>query len=359
MFKEESTTQRGKRTDVTLETSSRDVGSYSTLEVIKSGRDKQTVRLVGSAAGILELLSKVRLVGPTKARVLITGETGTGKNLIAELIHLLHETRWEHLFRRTNVGALVPDLAASQLFGHVKGAFTGAVRDFPGIVREADKGTLFLDQLSDAPANVQDMLLTLLEVGTINPVGGRKGWDDQTVDIRLVSATLESPEQLISERKIREDLFYRVMEYHIHLPPLRDRPNEIMPLARYFLERAHELREPGECALLEEIHPDAIENLLKYPWPGNVRELMHVIRAAVVLSRSDSRATSLRKEWLRFAQPLQKFHSKGYRQSLDDFKHDWAVRTLLQCGGNNRQAARMMGISQDQFRKLRRPVNER
>jgi transcriptional regulator with PAS, ATPase and Fis domain len=282
--------------------------------------------------------------------VLITGETGTGKNTVAELIHHMHQERRHHQFRRTNLGALVPELAASQLFGHVKGAFTGAVKDSPGIVVESNHGTLFLDQLSDASAAVQTMLLTLLEVKKVNPVGAH-GVPGKNVDFRVIAGTIESPEELRDARKVREDLFYRINEYHIELKPLRFRRSEILPMARFFLERARELRK--DISVLTDIAPDAQRALDAYPWPGNVRELDHTIRGAVVESRADPTATVLEAQWLRMApQRSYRASSVDYETALHRFRHEWAHR-LLANGLNNKRAAAAMGISQDSFRKYR------
>jgi transcriptional regulator with PAS, ATPase and Fis domain len=309
-----------------------------------------TCTLVGTREGLEEVLRPLRLVAPCDARVLITGETGTGKNTVAEIIHHMHQERRQHHFRRTNLGALVPELAASQLFGHVKGAFTGAVKDSPGIVVESNRGTLFLDQLSDASSAVQTMLLTLLEVKKVNPVGAH-GVPGKDVDFRVIAGTIESPEELRESGKVREDLFYRINEYHIELKPLRFRRSEILPMARFFLDQARELRKG--MAVLTLIAPDAQRALEAYHWPGNVRELDHAIRGAVVESRADPTATVLEAQWFRIApRRSRRTPSDDYETALHRFRHEWAHR-LLASKLNNKDAAATMGISQDTFRKYR------
>jgi DNA-binding NtrC family response regulator len=326
--------------------------------------EERKVELVGTREGVEELLRLIGNVAPTDARVLITGATGTGKNLVAEVIHLLHPQRWPQEFRRTNVGALVPQLAQSQLYGHKKGAFTGALKDSEGIVLEADRGTLFLDQLSDAEPNVQEMLLTLLEVRRINPVGASAGDPRPKVDIRLVSATLESPPALRNHEKFRRDLFYRVMEYHIPLPPLKERKLEIVALARYFLDEADELRRPPwenrdpPLRKLTRISPKAERELKRYPWEGNVRELQHVIRAAVVSSRQAPEATELKRKWLVLPAASSESLSLrwssepgAYKRALKQFNCDWARKTLDLCNSNRKKASKLMGVAQDTLRK--------
>ncbi len=318
------------------------------------------VEIVAGSAAMRRILDVVRLVGPTEARVLITGETGTGKNLIAKAIHLCHPRRCGETFRRTNVGALVPELAASQLFGHVRGAFTGAGREHTGIVTDADKGTLFLDEISTAALNVQVMLLTLLEVNRVNPVGGSKD-DVRPVDIRVLSATSLSPRDLLNSDTFRPELFFRIAEYVIEIPALRDRREDIPLLAEYFLAKANE---PIRTA------PDGVRTLLPlqqidqegrgklcdgYDWPGNVRELEHVIRAAVVRSRESPEETRLLAKWIEFpaysgnrgAGAIMP-HDVGTTGSLADtvaaFRRRCCEQALQKSHGNKTAAARSLGI---------------
>jgi len=325
----------------------------------------ETVVLAGTGAYIRELCSSIRLVAPTEAMVLISGGTGTGKNTIAALIHLFHESRWPYRFRRTNLGALVPELAASQLFGHVPGAFTGAVRKHEGIVREAHGGTLFLDQLADAPANVQDMLLTLTEVRKINPVGAPANHTPFEVDVRVVSATIETPEELLANQKLRSDLLYRIMEYQITLPALRDKPDEIEALSHYFLDEGQPLRElrPGpdviEMSPITAFTDEAMQKLRAHCWPGNTRELRHVIRSALIYSRAAPDAEKLGAKWLRLLEPppggseYARAAMANYQEALCRFNHLYAHHALALTSGRSGEAATLMGVSNDTFRKYR------
>jgi DNA-binding NtrC family response regulator len=208
------------------------------------------------------------LCGPTEARIVITGETGTGKTSIARALHFMHPTRGARNFRRTNIGALVPELAASQLFGHVKGAFTGAERDHKGIVEESNLGTLFLDEVSTAADVVQVMLLTLLENNTVNRVGAEPGTRPIAVDVRFIAATTMSLTALQASTAFRKDLFFRLAEYHIHLPPLRECKEDIEPLALSFLEECHATHRTDDCARLQTIEPAAMDRLVAADWPG-------------------------------------------------------------------------------------------
>ena len=310
--------------------------------------------LIGKSESIETLKKEIKLVAPTEAQVLISGETGTGKNLVAKMIHDLHPQRKDYQFRRTNVGALVPELAASQLFGHVKGAFTGAERNHEGIIVEADRGTLFLDEISKASPNVQVMLLTLLEVDRINPVGGNKHLS-RKVDIRILSATSLSPRQLLTLDGFRQELFFRLAEYIIEIPPLRQRREDICLLAHAFMHSANEkIRLVGDHNFtpLSSIDERAKKKLCyEYDWPGNVRELEHVIRAAVVRSREYSpKNTILHADWIEFPSYAKDDANRfpeidldgetGLREHVAHFCHHACVQALRATGGNKTKAAK-------------------
>ena len=267
-------------------------------------------RLIGKSESIRQVKEMIQNVAPTDARVLITGETGTGKTLIASIIHNLHPKRKHHNFCSTNIGALVSTLAQSQLYGHVANAFTGAAKKADGIVLESHNGTLFLDEIATAHPGVQIMLLSLLEIPIVNPVGGSLK-DQKQVNMRLITATTCSPHELLNLESFRRDLFFRISEYIIELKPLRERRDDIRLLANHFLRANNsKIRCPGvvlennwasdPLPELTTIEPDALRLLEAYDWPGNVRELEHVIRSAMVESRMDTSTTSLRKEWIKF-----------------------------------------------------------
>lgn len=268
-------------------------------------------QLIGSSEAMKEVKKMIKLVAPTDAKVLISGETGTGKTMIANIIHSLHPTRKNHNFRRTNIGALVSTLAQSQLYGHVAHAFTGATQKSDGIVLESNNGTFFLDEVATAHPEVQIMLLNLLEIPVVNPVGGGVN-DRKKVDIRVISATTHSPHELLNRESFRTELFFRISEYIIELKPLRERKEDIKLLANHFMKANNEkIRCPGKLMedgktskpfpKLKGIESKALKMLEDYDWPGNVRELEHVIRSAMVESRKDYSTTTLKKEWIKFS----------------------------------------------------------
>jgi transcriptional regulator with PAS, ATPase and Fis domain len=232
--------------------------------------------IVTRDAAMKQLLRDVRKVAQSTASVLVRGETGSGKELIAQAIHLA-SPRADGPFRAINCAALPPNLLESELFGHVRGAFTGAVRDAPGHFRLADGGTLFLDEVAELPLDMQAKLLRVLQERTVIPVGGR---DSVPVDVRVVSATNRALRKEVEAGRFRSDLLYRLRVIPLYLPPLRERPDDVELLAWHFLEQRR--AEEGGRAI-KRITPGAVEALATYDWPGNVRELQNVIEYANVM----------------------------------------------------------------------------
>lgn len=233
--------------------------------------------LIGSSPAMQPVLQFVEKFAPTDARVLITGETGTGKEVVARAIYT-HSRRADMPFIPVNCGALSNTLVESQLFGHKKGAFTGADRDHKGFFEVANGGTLFLDELGELDLNVQVKLLRFLEAGEIQRLG-----DNQPiiVDVRVICATNKNLKQMVAERRFREDLLFRLNQFPIHLPPLRDRKQDIPSLAVHLLAR-HAKRPPEMVADL--LTPEAIQTMLAYDWTGNVRELANAMEYAWIVS---------------------------------------------------------------------------
>ncbi|HUS67470.1 MAG TPA: sigma-54 dependent transcriptional regulator [Kofleriaceae bacterium] len=236
-------------------------------------------QIVGQSAPLREVLAKVEQVAPTASTVLLRGETGTGKELVAHAIHI-NSPRAEKPFVRVNCAALAPGVLESELFGHEKGAFTGALARRSGRFELADGGTLFLDEVGDLPMEVQIKLLRALQEREFERVGG-----DETirVDVRVVSATNRDLETMMETGTFREDLYYRLNVFPIHLPPLRDRPDDLATLVDHFVakfSRANGKRVAG-CT------PEAMAKLTGYSWPGNVRELENIIERAMILVRGD------------------------------------------------------------------------
>jgi DNA-binding NtrC family response regulator len=234
--------------------------------------------LVGECAGIVALRDDIAAAARTHAKVLILGETGTGKEVVARLLHS-QSPRRARPFIAVNCSGIPETLLESELFGHTRGSFTGAVRDKLGLVRQADRGTLFLDELGEMSLRMQAVLLRFTETGEIQPVGA-EGPTGHT-DVRLITATNRDLRQRITDGAFREDLFYRLNVIQIRIPPLRERGDDVLLLLDYYLERAaqsHRLRHPA-------LTPDAAESLLAYQWPGNVRELRNVAERLVLQDR--------------------------------------------------------------------------
>ena len=239
--------------------------------------DRGLESFVGASPTVQEVMRQVRKVAPTKATVLITGESGTGKELVARAIHEL-SPRSAMPFVAVNCGAIPAELIESELFGHVRGAFTDASRDKKGLAAEADGGTLFLDEIGELPLNLQVKLLRFLEDEQVRRVGDTRS---EKVDVRVVAATARDLVRATKEGLFREDLFYRLNVVNLRLPSLRERPEDVPALVEHFLSKHRRLRPE---APLRGVSPEALEVLLAHRWPGNVRELEHAIERAVVLA---------------------------------------------------------------------------
>ncbi|HEU4951959.1 MAG TPA: sigma 54-interacting transcriptional regulator [Holophagaceae bacterium] len=239
-------------------------------------QDLLSLPLRAESAAMRAVVEQVRQVAPTTATVLITGETGTGKEKVAQTLHHLSPRR-DKPFIKVNCSALPANLIESELFGHVKGAFTGAAGSRKGRFELADGGTLFLDEIGDLPLELQPKLLRVLQEKEIDPLGAER---PRKVDVRLLAATNLDLRKAVDEGRFREDLYYRLSVFPLHLPPLRERPEDIEALARLFLERiAKEHRRPTPG-----LPPPVLERLQAYGWPGNVRELQNVLERAVILT---------------------------------------------------------------------------
>ncbi|MBP6631162.1 MAG: sigma-54-dependent Fis family transcriptional regulator [Kofleriaceae bacterium] len=233
--------------------------------------------IIGDSPALREVLGKIEQVAPTVSTVLLRGETGTGKELVAHAIHI-NSPREAKPFVRVNCAALAPGVLESELFGHEKGSFTGAASRRPGRFELADGGTLFLDEVGDLPMEVQIKLLRTLQEREFERVGGS---ETIKVDVRLVSATNRDLEKMIEDGEFREDLYYRLNVFPINLPPLRDRPTDLPVLANHFVSKF--ARQAGTRPVA--IAPEALARLGEYSWPGNVRELENIIERAMILAR--------------------------------------------------------------------------
>jgi two-component system response regulator PilR (NtrC family) len=309
--------------------------------------------IVGNSPAMQHIYKMIRQVSRTKTNVLITGESGTGKELIARAIHMESDRRGQP-FVAINCGGIPESLMESELFGHKKGSFTGAIQDKPGLFQEAHRGTIFLDEIGELSLPIQVKLLRAVQEKTVRPVGGT---EDLPVDIRIVSATNKSLEKEVIAGKFREDLYYRLNVIEIKVPALRERKADLKPLAQHFLEKY--AREMGKE--ISKLSSYALDLMLKYDFPGNVRELENLLERSVALSTTniilpDSLALSVHKRrWIEGV--------KDRRYDVDEVPKGVALdsileeieaaylRKALECSsGNKNRAAELLGIS---FRSLR------
>ena len=292
--------------------------------------------LLGRSACMRRVGSLLRKVAPTSATVLVTGASGTGKELAARAIHDLSPYS-RGPFVALNCGAFSETLIASELFGHVRGAFTGADADRPGLIREASGGTLFLDEISTIPHSFQVMLLRVLEQRRARPVGGTGSYE---VNCRFVAAANRDVQALVSEGVFRADLFYRLNVFSVHLPLLRERREDIPLLAAHFVRESARLygRE------VRGLTPAAMALLERADWPGNVRELRNAIERAVILSDTDMLDVHMFDERLRHISLGDEHESvrTDYEGSMRDFERRLLQRALREAGGNHSEAARRL-----------------
>lgn len=283
--------------------------------------------LIAEDPAMVRVLQMVQRVAPTSATVLLIGESGVGKELIARCIHD-NSPRARQVFVAVNCAALSPTLIESELFGHEKGAFTGAVDRHPGRFERAHGGTLFLDEIGELDANLQAKLLRVLQEKTFERVGGTR---QITVDVRVIAATNRDLKRAVAEGKFRQDLYYRISAFPIEIPPLRERPGDILKLARFFLERsARSLGKPAP-----QLTPQAEQALLGYGWPGNVRELQNVMERVAILRDRSVDASDLPFDAQEAPRPV-KFKDIE-RKAIED--------ALRANGGNRTKAAAQLGIS--------------
>jgi len=323
------------------------------VPVEESQLDVNSVRwklgIIGDHPTIQRPLEMGAMLAPSQAPILILGETGTGKELFARYIHRL-SGRPREVFVAVNCAAIPEDLVESLLFGHKKGAFTGAINDQVGKFDMADKGTLFLDELGELPVLAQAKLLRVLQDGLVEPIGQAKA---HMVDVRIVGATNRDLRKLVRQGKFREDLFYRLNVGEIKLPPLRERRSDIPKLALHILDRLNgSLRRP------KRLSAEALSRMQTHNWAGNVRDLENVIERSVRLCRKDVLDADdlLITEPVAYADPLDALPGPYEGFSLDEFlgsaRKQMILRALEAASGNQSQAARMLGITPQAVHKF-------
>ncbi len=300
--------------------------------------------IIGSSEAIANINRLVEKVAPVDANVLILGESGTGKELVARAIHNL-SGRGERPFVAINCAAIPDNLLESELFGYEKGAFTGAVRQTPGKIERADGGTLFLDEIGDLPLPLQAKLLRFIQERKIERIGGRQ---EIEVDIRIVSATHRNLRELIKTGEFREDLYYRLSEVVIDIPPLRERGGDVILLAKYFLQKyARDYKKK-----VSGFTPAAIQSIEAYPWPGNVRELENRIKRAVIMADGgviDVEDLELERDSIDLPFNLREVRANAERKAIQ--------RALAYTDRNIAKAAEILGVSRPTLYDLMKKLN--
>jgi DNA-binding NtrC family response regulator len=294
-------------------------------------------KMIGSSQAMLDVFEQARLAAQADCTVLVTGESGTGKELIAEALHH-NSPRRNGPFMTVNMAAVPEHLVESELFGHVKGAFTGALAARTGRFEAAHTGTLFIDEIGDFALSSQAKLLRVLENHMVTPVGSN---DDRQVDVRAIAATSRKIEEMVKDGRFREDLYYRLNVVTIHLPSLRERREDIPLLTAHFLKAfgtAH-----GKTEL--QIDPSLMDFLECFSWPGNVRQLRNVVENMVVLSRSNNLTIDNLPAQLEADPLIESGRIAGVTTSLVALQRSAVERALVECNGHRTRAAESLGIS--------------
>ncbi|MCX7816629.1 MAG: sigma-54 dependent transcriptional regulator [Syntrophales bacterium] len=301
-------------------------------------------KLIGYSEPMKKIFEKIQKVALTDSTVLIQGESGTGKELVARAIHYNSDRKNKPLVT-VNCAAIPQDLLESELFGHEKGAFTGAIRSRPGRFEIADGGTIFLDEIGDMSPALQVKILRVLQEKQFERIGGIK---TMTVDVRIIAATNQDLAELVRQKRFREDLFYRINVIPIHLPPLRERGTDIAILANHFLKKFNQQKKKN----VKHIEPRAMEALMSYPWPGNVRELENLIEMLVVMKETGS---------ITLEDLPEKFHSTAtekttikdfsipeegidLQKTVQEYEKALILEALEKCKGVKNKAAKLLNI---------------
>jgi DNA-binding NtrC family response regulator len=307
--------------------------------------------LIFKSKPMQEIDELINAMAPSDANALIVGESGVGKEVIANAIHA-RSRRAEKPMVKLNCAAFPQTMIEGELFGYVKGAFTGAMQDFPGMIAAADSGTLFLDEISDMPAELQTRFLRVLQEREYRPLGSTQ---TMKADFRAIASTNRPVAQALSENRLRSDLYYRLNTFQIEVPPLRKRKQDIPLLIAAFVKQfAQQLGKPEP-----DISPEAFQKLLDYSWPGNVRELQNAIEYAVVLARQGLIGVKELPAEIQLPLALQQAEIAGLSragvQTLDDVERTAIIQALAECHGNKKKAAELLGIQRPTlYNKMKR-----
>jgi len=308
--------------------------------------EKHGFQSIISQSGPMEnILNTAWRISASNASVLITGESGTGKEMLANAIHFA-SSRKDKIMRVVNIAALSETLIDSELFGHVRGAFTGAVGDKSGVFEIADGGTLFIDEVGDIPMPVQVKLLRTIQFGQIQKVGSE---NLETCDVRIIAATNKDIRKMIEEGTFRQDLYYRLNVVHIDIPPLRMRKDDINPLINHFVEKFSRKNRKD----ITGVSHDAMDVLMKYDYPGNIRELENIIERAVIFSRSNTIKLVDLPPLIDMTRDEKSSHiliNKNFDELMSGYETDLIVQAMKDSDGNKSEAARKLGISERRIR---------
>jgi two-component system response regulator PilR (NtrC family) len=311
--------------------------------------------ILGKSKPMQQVFELIQLSAPAKSNILILGESGTGKELVAKAIHH-HSRRSAGAFITVNSGSMPADLLESNLFGHVRGAFTGAIANKKGLFELAAGGSIFFDEIGNIPIDTQAKLLRVIQEKEFMRLGGT---DTVKADVRIIAATNADLEEAVQNGQFREDLFYRLNVITVTLPPLRKRNEDIPVLVQHFLSYyARENEKP-----IRDIAPRAMEVLLDYHWPGNVRELENVVERAVVLSTGDTLDVDLLPPAVRhpaslgLSPPMLPSNGVSFKEAVSDYERQLIVKALQTCGGVQKKAAEMLRVKPTTLHEMMKRLN--
>jgi transcriptional regulator with PAS, ATPase and Fis domain len=315
-----------------------------------AGAQRNAVRsdfIIGTSAAFESILETINAVASRQCSMIIAGETGAGKEMVARRIHVCSD-RADKVFIPVDCTTLTGQLFESQLFGHVRGAFTGAISDTLGFFRAADGGTIFLDEISEIPLDLQAKLLRVLQESMVTPVGSVKSFP---INIRVLCATNRNLKQLVDDGKFRADLFYRLNVITVHVPPLRERPEDVLSLAEHFLARQAELYNEPYKVLSDEVK----KLLVDYHWPGNVRELANVMERAYVLTDTEVITPVAMPTEILIATPAEKGRLR--LPTLDEAQRKVIIQALSAASGKRMATAKILGLERRKLNRLLEKFN--